>query len=557
MTAWTLGIDFGTSNTAAAIGDEAGVRLVRLDNSDRMASAVLLADTGEIVVGQAALDRARAAPDRLELAPKTYLGSPYPMRLGGEALRAERAVAAILAAAAQEAVRQQGGRPPSVVRLTHPASWRSNKLGALDAAAREASLPGQVVMFPEPVAAASHYATVDIPLGSVVAVYDLGGGTFDTAVVRRTESSFVLAGQEGGRDQIAGDAFDYRLLNRVGESIASRDAELWRRLQQPSTTADQRDSRELLLEVRAAKEALSRHTTHDVFVRPLDSTIRVTREEFEELIRNDLEESVDLLEQTIRRAGLEPSGVAAIYRVGGSSRIPLVGTLLDERFGTISTTLDDPKAVVALGAAASPAGRGEATGQRRSTSKSLPPAEESQQEGRPAGRTKKTRNPASPRVRKPRPADDSWRSLVPDIEERRARGQAIYEFDAEASGYDVWGRLALAARVKSDAYGKTYTIHMRVRCFATHIEFQERFLGFFKDPTKGPVVVPATAIAGVGANGTDIMILLDESDGPWKRWQVAYGNRLITLRTHLSPIDRAKQVVSLMKVLYVPKEPRA
>jgi molecular chaperone DnaK (HSP70) len=78
--------------------------------------------------------------------------------------------------------------------------------------------------------------------------------------------------------------------------------------------------------------------------------VTITREELEDLIRDDVERTVDELDATLDRAGLTADDLDAIYLAGGSSRIPLVAQLLAERFGDRVTTRDDPKVVVAMGA---------------------------------------------------------------------------------------------------------------------------------------------------------------------------------------------------------------
>ena len=115
-------------------------------------------------------------------------------------------------------------------------------------------------------------------------------------------------------------------------------------------------NRLLLQEARRAKEILSKSPDYEVYVPPpVDRDLRVTSDELNGLISSDLEGTVAELERTIRGAGLEPNDLSAIYLAGGSSRIPLVARLIQQRLGQLPDYLDDPKSVIVLGAARIPA----------------------------------------------------------------------------------------------------------------------------------------------------------------------------------------------------------
>lgn len=347
---WTLAVDFGTTATAAAVHD-GDTELLEIDGLSRLPSLVLLAADGEFVVGTAAGRQAASAPDRVERTPKRRLGDPVVV-LGEEAVQPPALVAAVLRHIAAEAIRRQGGTRPDQVVLTHPVSWAGARLAALREAARLADL-GDVTLLSEPVAAALHLGDDRIGVGDHVAVYDLGGGTFDAAVLRRTPTGFEPVGIPGGDDQLGGEDFDQLLYEEVGARIAEQDADAWRQLRTSDERAWLRANLALRDEVRAAKEALSSSPEYTIYVgAPADLEVTVTRERLEELLREPLDRTVDELVATVERAGLTMGDLAAIHLVGGSSRIPLVTRLLSERTGLVPTTWGDPKAAVALGAAA-------------------------------------------------------------------------------------------------------------------------------------------------------------------------------------------------------------
>src|SRR5690606_30080017 len=116
------------------------------------------------------------------------------------------------------------------------------------------------------------------------------------------------------------------------------------------STADRRAQRALREDVKVGKETLSRHPQTEVPLPEPFHDVLVTRTELEGLIRPNLLRSVELLASTVQAAGLSPDRLAGIYLVGGSSRIPLVATLIAEQTRVVPTNLDQPETAVALGA---------------------------------------------------------------------------------------------------------------------------------------------------------------------------------------------------------------
>jgi actin-like ATPase involved in cell morphogenesis len=347
---WTLAIDFGTSNTAGAMFVDGNVVSLELGGERRMPSVALLDEAGNLIVGQEAVNQAVLHPDRVERAPKRRLGKGSTLLLGGQAVPIATAVAAFMKPYLDEGLRRRNGAPPAQVVLTHPARWSDERLTALRNAAAVAGISNPVFC-PEPVAAAVHYADDKLVDGHYVAVYDLGGGTFDTAVLRRVGAGFEVVGLPGGDERIGGEDFDHRLYRYFGERLAREDPELWEKLNTSDDRRYKRANADLLAQTRQAKEALSRNPTARVFVQIADRDLMVTREEFESLISDDVDRTVDEMARTIQIAGLVPEHIARLYLAGGASRIPLVLQRMAERFGERVVTWDDPKCVVTMGAA--------------------------------------------------------------------------------------------------------------------------------------------------------------------------------------------------------------
>ncbi|WP_326553500.1 Hsp70 family protein [Micromonospora sp. NBC_01813] len=346
-----LGLDYGTTNTVALLRWPDGrVRPLLVDGSPLLPSAVFAADDGSLLVGRDAERAARSEPARFEPNPKRHIDAGTVL-LGEHAVPVVDLMAAALRRAYQEATRT-AGVPLSSVALTHPAAWGGPRRAVLREAAARAGLPPPVLVA-EPAAAASYFVGVlrqQVAVGQSVVVYDLGAGTFDAAVVRRTADGFEVR-SVGGLDDVGGVDLDRVVLDLIGAVVAGADPAQWRRLTNPQTVADRRHFAALRDEARAAKEMLSRAAQADVHVPVAERQVHVTREEFERAASPLLERTVEATAATIARCGATRAELAGLILVGGSSRIPLVATLLHRRLGITPIVVEQPETVVAEGAA--------------------------------------------------------------------------------------------------------------------------------------------------------------------------------------------------------------
>jgi molecular chaperone DnaK len=375
---YQLGVDLGTTYTAAALSraDASGTvttEVFPLGARSLSAPSMLYLgpDTGSdagpdagpvtaadpVMVGEAAQRRALSDPDRVVREFKRRIGDQTPIMIGDEPHTAE-SLAARLVRWVVDRVAEREGEPPTHVTVTHPAGWGAHKrqllAEALTGALAELHLP-PVTFLTEPQAAAAHYASAErIEPGAAIAVYDLGGGTFDAAVVRTTSSGgFELLGQPQGIDRLGGIDFDEAVFEHVLAGVANGAG-------QPPVLDDQHPlamsavSR-LRRECVEAKEALSADTeaTIPVLLPGVQAQVRLVRAELESMIRPALEETVDVLRLAVTAAGLTDEDLSAVLLVGGSSRIPLVAQLVSDELGRPVFVDADPKAVVALGAALS------------------------------------------------------------------------------------------------------------------------------------------------------------------------------------------------------------
>ncbi|GAB1514230.1 Hsp70 family protein [Actinophytocola sp. KF-1] len=347
-----LSVDLGTSNTVAVLSAHGRPpRVIEVDGSATMPSALFADDDGNLVVGRDAERRARLDPARFEPNPKRRVDEGT-LLLGDVVVPVTEALGAVLRRVLDETSRQLGGAKPDEVRLTHPAQWGPVRRNVLLAAARLAGMGTSLVLVPEPVAAAAHFASFpgqQLAPGQALAVYDLGAGTFDVAIVAATQNGYTVLA-EAGLPDLGGLDVDQALLEHVGRQVSIRDPGRWQSILRPESTGDRRAQRALREDVKAAKEALSRHPQTEVpLPEPFDDVL-VTRVELEALIRPSLLRSVELLAATIRSTGTTPERLVGIYLVGGSSRIPLIATLIAEQLRVVPSSLDQPETAVALGA---------------------------------------------------------------------------------------------------------------------------------------------------------------------------------------------------------------
>ncbi|THV41860.1 Hsp70 family protein [Glycomyces buryatensis] len=341
-----LGIDFGTSHTIAVVRRADGsVRPLLFDGSPLMPSAVCVDSGGGLLVGSDAVHAGRRHPERYEPNPKRHLDRRS-ILLGETEFPVVNLVGAVLRAVAVECRRVVG--PPGEVTVTVPADWGPARRQAIIDASDIAGL-GQVRLVPEPVAAATYYAEIlkhRMSIGSSIVVYDLGAGTFDASVVRRSPSGFDTVALDG-RNDLGGLDIDAALINHLGETYGAHEG--WSRLVGPMTITERRHFREFQDEIRSAKERLSRHQQADIAIPILDVEAHLTRTELEKIAEPHLERTIQVTQGVIRSAGLDLAQSAGLFLVGGASRMPLVATMLHRALGVPATVLDQPEVVVAEG----------------------------------------------------------------------------------------------------------------------------------------------------------------------------------------------------------------
>lgn len=349
MSAYALGVDLGTTYSAAAIARSGSAEPLSLGtDAAQIPSVVVIREDGEVLVGDAAERRASAEPTRAAREFKRRLGDPVPIIIGDAPQSVESLMGHLLRDIVRRATEQEG-EAPSVVVLTHPANYSDYKIGALREAARLAGIESErVMLLTEPEAAAIAYARqARIESGEIVAVYDFGGGTFDAAVVRRIGERFELVGVPEGMERLGGIDFDQAVMAHVDASLGGLVSGADRN--DPQTRPGQARLRS---ECRRAKEALSTDsdTSIPVALPGVQTEVRLTRVEFESMVRPRIAETVRALERAVASAHVGMDQVSRVLLVGGTSRMPIVAEMVREATGRPVGLDTHPKLAIAVGA---------------------------------------------------------------------------------------------------------------------------------------------------------------------------------------------------------------
>lgn len=348
-----FGIDLGTTYSAIAYVDESGRPSVchNADGLDTTPSVVFFENESNVVVGSVAKNSAVSYPDRVVSLIKRKMGSTAVFDYDGVRHTPESISALILKQLAQDAATHTHGTVSRVV-ITVPAYFGMLHREATKHAGEIAGLE-VIGIVPEPVAAALHYEATTGAQDKTILVYDLGGGTFDTTVIRVSHNEIEVLCTDGD-DDLGGADWDERL----------RDHLLAKFSEHVPPGIDPEDDEEFMQALNITSEdikrQLSRAESRPVALRGagVAARIDVTRAEFEELTKDLLDQTIDIVRRALETFEQKAPGatIDEVLLVGGATQMPAVSERLRKEFNW-DPKLHDPHLAVAKGAALYALGR--------------------------------------------------------------------------------------------------------------------------------------------------------------------------------------------------------
>ena len=359
-----VGIDLGTTNSLVAFMDLTGPKIIPGADGDQLVpSVVSINASGEVVVGNPARELLLTQPDRSVYSVKRLMGRGlddvqeelklFPFRIAagsesvlqlqlGERTYTPPEISAFVLRQLKQNAQTFFGQPVNKAVITVPAYFNDAQRQATKDAGRIAGLD-VLRLVNEPTAASLAYG-LDKRENGIIAVYDLGGGTFDISILKLHDGIFeVLA--TNGDTHLGGDDIDNLLLRIALEDVQSE----WGQ----DLSGDSEGVQRLRRAVVQAKERLSfiPSTTIELEYRGKKYQRDIGRELLEKLITPIIDRTLGPCRNCIQDAGVSASQIDEVVMVGGSTRIPLVRSAVENLFRKVPHTELNPDEVVALGAA--------------------------------------------------------------------------------------------------------------------------------------------------------------------------------------------------------------
>ena len=343
-----IGIDLGTTNSVVAVMDRNGPVVVPNSLGDRLTPSVVgFTKSGEILVGKKARRAAVMNVGRTVFSIKRNMGTNHRVRIEGKEYTPQEISGMILQKLRQDTEDFFGEENAAAV-ITVPAYFTDAQRQATKDAGEIAGLTVRRII-DEPTAAAMAYG-LDKKKDQTILVYDLGGGTFDVSIIEVISGVFRVMAIHGDT-HLGGDDFDHRLMDHLVEEFKKQhgvdlhnDPVAMMRLREAAEEAKIE-----LSEVKESHVLIEAITMGDKGPLTLDCV--VTRVQFEAMIKDLVDKTIEPMKAAIADAGLSREKLTTILLVGGSTRIPLVQRVVKETLGKNPVRDISPEEVVALGAA--------------------------------------------------------------------------------------------------------------------------------------------------------------------------------------------------------------
>ncbi|MBQ3208198.1 MAG: molecular chaperone DnaK [Alistipes sp.] len=365
-----IGIDLGTTNSCVAVME--GAEPVVIPNSEghrTTPSVVAFTDGGERKVGDPAKRQAITNPKRTVFSIKRYMGekfenvasdisrSPYSVVRGAnDTARVEidgrqytpQEISAIILQKMKKTAEDYLGQEVTEAVITVPAYFSDSQRQATKEAGEIAGLKVRRIVN-EPTAAALAYGMDKMNRDMKIAVYDLGGGTFDISILELGDGVFEVKSTNGDT-HLGGDDFDHVLIDFMAESFKSEHGVDLR--QDPMALQRLKEAAE------KAKIELSSSQSTEInlpYIMPINGipqhlVMTLTRAKFEQLCDHLVQRTIEPCRTALRDAGLSASQIDEVILVGGSTRIPAIQRVVEEFFGKTPNKSVNPDEVVAVGA---------------------------------------------------------------------------------------------------------------------------------------------------------------------------------------------------------------
>jgi molecular chaperone DnaK len=343
-----LGIDLGTTYSVGAYVDEAGIPQIinNAEGSTLTPSVVLFDDADSIVVGEVAKDSAVIRSRNVVSQAKACMGKKKVLKeFNGQQYTPEMISSFIIRKVVQDATAALGTEIDSAV-ITVPAYFTDAQRQATEDAAVMAGvhLAG---MINEPTAAALCYVKKHNVQNENILIYDLGGGTFDVTILHVADSSNIEVLSTGGLSNAGGHFFDQYIVDYVRDYMKEKhDIDL-----EEEEYVD--ELQELYIKAENAKIQLSNKTAVTIVLKigKIKEQIKITREQFEGMIKKMYGRTENKMKDALKGAGLQPDAIDKVLLVGGSSRIPYIVQRMKAFIGKEPSKEVNPDEAVAIGAA--------------------------------------------------------------------------------------------------------------------------------------------------------------------------------------------------------------
>jgi molecular chaperone DnaK len=343
----TIGIDLGTTRSAAAFIDAGEPEIIENAEGDRITPSIVAFDGDERLVGRPAKNQMLTNQENTVRSIKRHMGEDHEVELEGDEYTPQEISSMILQKVKSDAEDKTGDEVDSAV-ITVPAHFDDTQRQATKDAGEIAGLEVERILN-EPTAAALAYG-LDDDREKTVLVYDFGGGTFDVTVLEIGEDIYEVQSTEGDND-LGGDDFDQEIINHILDEFEEKNG------------VNLSNNEEAMQRIRekaeeAKKELSSREKTQIriPFIHQEDGETynleqEITRSKFEELVEDLIKRTTEPTEKAMEDASLDRSEIDEAILVGGTTRVPAVQEHVQAITGMEPDKSVSPDEAVALGAA--------------------------------------------------------------------------------------------------------------------------------------------------------------------------------------------------------------